>query len=299
MKFLHPKQRLDSKTIVTIGAFDGVHQGHKQIFYNVNSIAEKNNFPSVMVTFEPPPKRFFSMGDIQNLTTLTEKVEILNQIGVDYLLVLPFNRALVNTPYDEFVKDLLINRLNAHTLVFGEDFKMGKDRGGDIEALSQIDVTTLMIPTLKIEDEYVKSTAIRHFVKIGEIEKANTFLGYNYQISGKVKKGHGLGKQLGFATANLDVAPEKLLPGNGIYAIKSIDNRWGLLYIGVRPTFEGLERSVEVHYIDYSGNLLNKKLSVRILKKLRNEQKFSSKEELMYQMSLDKRRLIRLIQSDN
>jgi riboflavin kinase/FMN adenylyltransferase len=184
MQLLHPKQEIKSPTVVTIGTFDGVHLGHRKIFEKVQKIARKKDLKSILVTFEPPPKRFFSNGKIENLTILSEKVEILADIGLDYFLVLPFNKELVRTSYKDFVKKTLKNSLQAKYLVVGYDFRMGHGKEGNPENLMEMGFFVTIIAPFKIEGEPVKSSFIRELVKEGKIERANKFLGYPYRLSG-------------------------------------------------------------------------------------------------------------------
>lgn len=300
MRLLHPKQGIKEKSVVTIGTFDGVHLGHRKVFDKVIDISRRRELASVVITLEPPPKRFFSMGEIENLTTLSEKTEILSDIGIDYLLVLPFNRELINTESKDFVKKVLIDLLCAEYLVIGYDFRMGKNQDGTQESLLNLPLYVNVISPYIKENEPVKSSTIRSYVSEGLIHKANAFLGYNYRISGNIVKGLGIANGLGFPTVNIQPSPEKLLPSDGVYAVKLFGRKkFGMLYIGTRPTFDINKKTVEIHFID-SVNLSNvKTLTVEIIKKIRDEEKFRSKNDLIEQLVVDKNETIALFKEEN
>ncbi|MFP4458489.1 MAG: bifunctional riboflavin kinase/FAD synthetase [Candidatus Zixiibacteriota bacterium] len=300
MRILHPRQTLQIKSAITIGTFDGVHLGHKAIFQKVQDISRNKDLASVMITFEPPPKRFFSKGNIENLTTLSEKIDIISNIGIDYLLVLPFNKELVNTSWKKFVRKILEEKLNIKYLVVGYDFRMGKDKEGSPEKLLNMPFYVNIVSPFRIGKEPVKSSFIRDLVKKGEIKKANCFLGYNYNISGNTVKGLGLARKLGYPTINFRPSPEKLLPPNGVYAIESREShKAGMLYIGNRPTFDINDKTIEVHFIDDIVDFDFKTISIEILEKIRDEKKFANRNELISQLAIDKERTIALIRKEN
>ena len=300
MRLLHPRQKLHDKTVVTIGTFDGVHLGHKEIFKKVTEISRRYNLKSVLITFEPPPKRFFSNGKIENLTTLSEKTEILADIGIDYLLVLPFNKELVNTSWNKFVRHTLMDSLNVQYLVVGYDFRMGKDQEGSPDKLLEMPFFVNILSPFSIKGEPVKSSYIRELIQKRKIEKANRFLGYNYILTGCIVKGLGIASKIGFPSLNLRIMPEKLLPPSGVYAIEApATGDFGMLYIGNRPTHGIDKMTVEIHFLN-PGKILNKReISIRIVKKIRNEKKFDSENELIQQLTVDKKHTNALFRDEN
>ncbi len=292
MNILNPQQALTEPTAVTVGTFDGIHMGHRQILASLLQCAQAEGLSSVMVTFEPPPKRFFSKGKIKNLTTLKEKIGILEELGLENLLILPFNRELVTTGYQSFVSSILIDILKASVLVGGYDFRFGYNRNGDTKNVSQLKVVE--IPPLKIDGTPVKSSTIRTLIEEGSIELAEKFLGYNYLISGEVTKGLGIASTLGFPTINILPPPEKLIASNGVYG--AVEKRLGpgLVYIGKRPTFDNGDRSIEIHLMD-TPEIIPDNISISLLYKLRDERKFPSKKALIDQLILDKEKFRRLL----
>ena len=235
-------------TIVTIGTFDGVHIGHQKIIKRLVDIAHKKHLKSVVLTFFPHPRMVLqNNNDIKLLNTIEERETILSDLGLDYLVVKTFTKEFANLSAEEFVKNILVDKLNAKHIIIGYDHRFGKGRSANIDDLKsfgkQYDFEVEEISVQDIEDVSVSSTKIRNALNDGDIITANTYLGYGFYITGKVAKGKGLGRKIGFPTANIEIAEDyKLIPKNGVYVIKtSIENKlvYGMMNIGMNPTVNG------------------------------------------------------------
>lgn len=288
----------EKNTVVTVGSFDGLHKGHFKILNRLQDISKASNSKSVLLTFDPHPRQVVSKNyNFSILTSLDEKKEILANAGLDAVIVQKFTEEFSNLTSDQFIKNILVEHLGISHIVVGHDHKFGKDRLGDSDKLKQFgkqynfEVTS--VPAETIDGEIISSTNIRHALNDGEIEKASFLLGRNYRFSGEVVHGAQRGRTLGFPTANLKLDdPRKAIPKNGVYAVSctcSGKNQFGVMNIGFRPTFEN-EREVviEVHLIDFNKDIYGEKLSVDLIKRLRDEKKFASKDELVHQIEKDK-----------
>lgn len=241
--------------------------------------------------------------DIKLLNTLEEKVQILESMGLDYLIIHPFTKEFSRLSAIEFVRDILVNDLKTKKIIIGYDHRFGRNRNANIQDLmtfgSTLDFEVEEIPAQEIDDVSVSSTKIRNALLSGDIATANSYLNYAYMLTGTIKKGKGLGKQFGFPTANLHIAePYKLIPKNGVYVVKSsIDGKtyFGMMNIGFNPTVSGTEKSIEVNFFDFEGDLYDKKVQVGILHRIRDEHKFDSVEELREQLKKDKKQSLTLI----
>ena len=284
--------------VVTSGTFDGVHYGHRQILKRVIKEAKNLNGQSVVLTYWPHP-RFVLGGDPSNLkllSTIDEKIELLSGCGIDYLIKLEFNREFSELSSDQFIKSILLESIGVKKLIIGYDHKFGKDREGGFDYLkshqSDYGFDVEEISKQEIDDVGVSSTKIRQALSAGDIQTANHYLGYEYEISGIVTKGDQIGRKMGFPTANIYMPFEhKLIPLDGAYAvrIKANDQKLkGMLNIGVRPTVKGLARTIEVNIFDFDSDIYGRPLTVQFVKKLRNEAKFESLEDLKLQLSKDK-----------
>jgi len=277
-----------SNVAATIGSFDGLHLGHRKIIAALTEKARAMNLEPVLVTFEPHPQLVLGKrGPIEVLTTLEEKLEILEKTEIKTVVVLEFNSQLASFPPEEFVNHILRDKLDMKALVIGFDHHFGKDRSGNTELLERLsradkfDFT--VVPEFKIGGNDVKSTAIRKELKNGSYADAVALLGYNYLITGKIVKGHGIGKTMGYPTINLAVPPTKLLPKKGVYSVLAkIDSRQykGMAYIGERLTFEDLSLSVEVNLFDFSGNAECETVTLELVEFIRTPQKFDTVEGL-------------------
>ena len=285
-------------TIVTIGTFDGVHIGHQKIIKRLVDIAHKKHLNSVVLTFFPHPRMVLqNNNDIKLLNTIEERETILSDLGLDYLVVKTFTKKFANLSAEEFVKNILVDKLNAKHIIIGYDHRFGKGRSANIDDLKsfgkQYDFEVEEISVQDIEDVSVSSTKIRNALNDGDILTANTYLGYNFYITGKVVKGKGLGRKIGFPTANLEIAEDyKLIPKNGVYVIKtSIENKlvYGMMNIGMNPTVNGTKKTIESHFFNFNNDIYNQTLKIEFVARLRDEQKFESVELLKKQLKLDEK----------
>ena len=284
-------------TVITIGTFDGVHIGHRQILKKLITSAKSGNLKSTVLTFFPHPRMVLQKdSDIKLLNTIDEKIRILETLDLDYLIIHPFTREFSRLSATEFVRDILVNSLKTKKIIIGYDHRFGRTRDANITDLiafgNTLDFEVEEIPAQEVDDVSVSSTKIRKALENGQIEIANKYLGYSYMLTGKVKKGKGLGRQIQFPTANLHIEESyKLIPKNGVYVVQSkIDGTVvsGMMNIGYNPTVSGEERSIEVHFFDFAGDLYDRKLQIDILARIRDENKFGSVEALKNQLIKDK-----------
>ncbi|MDC6366129.1 MULTISPECIES: bifunctional riboflavin kinase/FAD synthetase [Flavobacteriaceae] len=292
------------QTAITIGTFDGVHLGHRKILERLINSAKSSGLKSTVLTFFPHPRMVLQKDtDIKLLNTLDEKVQILSELGLDYLIVHPFTKEFSRLSATEFVRDILVNSLKTKKVIIGYDHRFGRNRNANIQDLitfgNTLDFEVEEIPAQEIDDVSVSSTKIRKALLDGGVNTANNYLSYPYMLTGTIIKGKGLGKQFGFPTANLHV-PEnhKLVPKNGVYVVKSILNGkeyFGMMNIGFNPTVLGTEKTIEVNFFEFEGNLYGKKIQVGILHRIRDEHKFNSVEELKEQLKKDKHLSLELI----
>lgn len=292
-------------TVLTVGTFDGVHLGHKFIFEKLKEISDRKNLRSVVVTFSPHPRTVVSQSfDLKLLTTFDEKTEVLSNIGIDNLVVVKFDEAFSKLTSREFIEIYLVNKIGLSEFVIGHDHKFGKDRGGDELKLrelgEQLNFNVKTVGPVSVDDSIISSTKIRNALSDGELDFANKLLGRFYSFRGNVVKGATRGRILGFPTANISVEDKfKLIPKTGVYAVRCLidgDIVYGVMNIGYRPTFtDDGSLSLEVHLFDFDKDVYGSTMKVELLKRLRSEQKFNSKEELIYQIERDKRLAIQEI----
>ena len=294
----------DSNTIITIGTFDGIHLGHQEIIKKLFERSRYHKGRSFLITFHPHPRKVVSKSNnIKILSTPDEKISILEKMGLENLFIINFTPEFSQQSPASFINDFLIRKIGLREIVVGHDHKFGKGREGTFETLESLskslEFEMSMVDEFKVNDEPVNSTKIRNALSQGDVRKANSFLGREYIFTGKVIEGDKRGRELGYPTANilLDDA-DKLLPGLGIYAAcVIIDNEKfpGLLSIGKRPTFyDNGEIIPEVYIYDFDRNIYNKKITVAVIDKIRDEEKFSSPEDLINQMNKDKEAGIRI-----
>ncbi len=313
-----------NKAIVTIGTFDGVHLGHQTILKRVNELAIKQNAESVLLTFHPHPRTvLFPDGpEMRFLSTFPEKQALLEKAGIKYLIIHPFTKELSQVSAYDYVKTILVDKLHVQTLVIGHDHRFGHKREGSIKELKEWAPTLgFMVEEMtpfQSDGITISSSKIRKALADGDMQTANTYLGYTYSIHAKVVRGLNLGgKELGYPTANLEVEDKKkIMPGDGIYAVYvKIGDQWpvtsgqsslttndlplttykGMMSIGLNPTVEGKGRSMEVHIFDFDNIIYDKHLSVFFHKKIRNEAKFDSMEALKKQMDNDRDVTLKLL----
>lgn len=287
----------DEHTAVTIGTFDGVHIGHQKIIKKLVDAARKNRLKSVILTFFPHPRMVLQKdSNIKLINTIEERGNMIETLGVDYVLIKTFTEDFSRLSAEDFVKRILVDKLHAKRVIIGYDHRFGRNRNADIEDLKvfgkQYGFEVEEIPAQDIDDVAVSSTKIRKALEEGNIEKANKYLGYDFMLTGEVIKGKGLGKQLGFPTANIYIKENyKLIPRYGSYVVRSsIDGQWvyGMMNIGLNPTVSGKEESIEVHFFDFDVDIYNKKVQISLLHRLRDEVKFESVETLKDQLLKDR-----------
>lgn len=285
------------KTILTLGTFDGVHLGHQSILKKLAEAKENGIYETLLLTFFPHPRMVLQQDtSIKLLNTIEEKAELLDKFGIDNLIIHPFDAAFSNLSAEEFVKEILVDKLNIHKIIIGHDHRFGKNRTADINDLvsfgKKYGFEVEQISAHEIDEIAISSTKIRKALMEGNIQLANQFLGYSYFISGKVIEGKKIGRTLGFPTANIQINESyKLLPKNGVYIVSSEINDiqyFGMMNIGNNPTLGENEQSIEVHYFDMSENIYNKKLKITILEHIRDERKFNSLPDLQAQLEKDK-----------
>ncbi len=288
-------------TVVTIGTFDGLHKGHQLVVEQLKQLAKEQNGETVIFTFYPHPRIVTSpdKANLRLLTTKNEKIKLFEKFGVDHLVIYPFNKEFSELSYSEFVKNILVDKMETRCLVVGYDHRFGKNREGGYEYLQKCaDKHNFIVhktDALSVEAEKVSSTKIRMALEAGDIKRANQYLGYQFTLHGTVVKGEQLGRKLGFPTANIEASDKyKIIPGYGVYAvlIEINDKHFkGMLNIGTRPTFNknADNRSIEVNIFDFSGDMYGKEITLIFVDKIREEQKFNGIDALVQQLKLDKK----------
>lgn len=288
------------KAVITIGTFDGVHMGHRQVIRRLKAEAAAVGGESVIITFHPHPRKIVSSTilGIRLINTLEEKTGLLAELGIDHLVVVPFTPAFANQPAETYLTEFLIGKFHPHTIIIGYDHRFGRERLGDYRLLEKnaavYHYQLKEIPKHVLENISISSTNIREAILHSNIATANTLLGYEYFFSGEVVHGDKLGRKLGYPTANLKTHnEEKLIPGNGIYAVyvqlEGTDRKLkGMMSIGFRPTVDGKKRVAEVNIFDFDKEIYGETLKVTLKKYLREEIKFDSLDALVKQIDQDK-----------
>ena len=294
------------KTFVTIGTFDGIHLGHQKVIKNLIKNAKRKGASSVLLTFFPHPRMVLQKDvDIKLINTITERTQLLKKLGLEALIIQPFTTAFSEYSAVDFVKNVFVDKLHVSKLVVGYDHHFGKNREGNFEQLEVYGETfnfeVEKISQQDIDNIAVSSTKIRKAIENGEIEKANSYLGYNFMLTGEVVQGKNLGEKIGFPTANLHIQESyKLIPKTGAYVVKAtIENKtiFGMMNIGFRPTVSGKNQTIEIHFFDFNENLYGKTIEAEVLCFLRNEHKFESVELLQQQLKEDQQKSLEIIRS--
>lgn len=298
----------NSAKILTIGTFDGVHLGHQKILKYMVELAMKQELTPAVLTLFPHPRMVLQKDDdIKLLNTIDERIQLLKNHGIKDVIVKEFTQDFANLSSKDYVKQILVDELNTKQVVIGYDHHFGKNRSGNIEDLKnfakEFNFRVEEISAQEIKDVTISSTKIRNALNQGNIEMANSYLGYNYFFSGKVVKGKGIGKTLSFPTANIQIEETyKLIPCDGVYAVKSIFNSlpiYGMMNIGTNPTVGGRSRSIEVHFFDFNENLYDQTLSIEFLNFIRKEQKFENLDALKTQLQKDKNSILTYIKTNH
>jgi riboflavin kinase / FMN adenylyltransferase len=286
--------------VLTIGTFDGVHAGHRELIAQMKKQATEINGETVIITFDPHPRTIINAASgIRMINTLDEKIELLSETGIDHLVIVAFTEKFAQLSPEEYISQFLIRYFQPHTLIIGYDHHFGKGRTGNYELLKQqsaiFHYQLMEIPAHLLDSISVSSTRIREAIGFCDMASANHLLGYTYFFSGDVREGSKLGRTIGFPTANISVEEKlKLIPGDGVYAVDvRISDETGKQYrammnIGFRPTVDGTKRMIEVNIFDFERMIYGQSLRIYVKKFLRPEQKFSGLEELKTQLAIDK-----------
>lgn len=298
--FFDDQTRLDKPTVATIGFFDGVHRGHRYLINRIVSEAETDGMESIVITFDRHPRQVLQ-DEYQPklLTPLDDKLLLLSRTKVNHVVVLHFDKDMAALSAREFMQNILFKQLNVRKLFIGYDNRFGHDRTDGFDDYvrygREIGMEVVNNPAFSMKGVNVSSSVVRKCIEQGEIEMANSFLGYPYSVAGKVVGGFREGRKLGFPTANLSLDdPAQLIPAHGVYAVKvrtphSLEMKRGMTNIGVRPTFEGIEVSLETHILNFSDDIYGQQLRVFFVHRIRDEHKFDSLDELSDQLKNDKK----------
>ena len=285
------------KTIVTIGTFDGAHIGHQKIIEKLIQESKSSDSESLILTFFPHPRMVLhETSSIKLLNTINEKSSLLEKMGLDNLVIHPFDKEFSNLSAEEFVKTILVDLFNVQKIIIGYDHRFGKNRAANIENLIEFGekygFEVEQISAQEIDSVSVSSTKIRVAITNGNMAVANEFLGYDYLLSGKIIQGKQLGRTIGFPTANLKIKENyKLIPKIGVYIVKSILQEktvFGIMNIGLNPTVNGEDLSIEVHFLDFDSDIYDTEITVSVIERIRDEQKFTSIDLLKSQIQKDK-----------
>ncbi len=288
---------LFNKAVITTGSFDGVHLGHAQIISQLINEAKRINGTPVLITFYPHPKQIVQIKDkpLFVLNTPEEKYELLQKMGIENIVVVPFDKEFSEMSAKKYIYDFLVKKFNPSLIVVGYDHRFGNNREGDFNLLKNEGINNnyevIEIPEHILKDITISSTKIRTALFSGETDTAAAYLGYNYFFSGIVMEGNKLGRTIGYPTANLNIANEnKLIPGNGVYAVDIFINKKfykGMMNIGNRPTVNGKERTIEVNIFNFNEDIYGEEIKIILKKFLRNEIKFQELEMLTAQLKID------------
>ena len=310
--------------VITIGTFDGVHAGHRKIIEQLKNEAEKTGGETVIITFHPHPRKIVREGQspVPILTTLNEKIDLLEAIGINHLVVIPFDEAFAVQSAEEYIQNFLYQKFHPHTIIIGYDHKFGRNRSGNYQLLEkygkELGFVVKEIPEHILNEVTISSTKIREALLNHDVRTANHFLSYPYFFEGIVVKGKQLGRTIGYPTANIEIEDkEKLVPGNGIYAVEAqivgyelsaISHQpseetkpvfphtpnlipqtlQGMMSIGLNPTVNGTQRTIEVNLFDFNQDIYGQTLRISLIQYLRDEEKFSGLDALKEQLAKDK-----------
>lgn len=297
--------RIEKPTIVTIGTFDGVHLGHQKILQRLSEIKAETGFQTLVLTFEPHPRKvlFPDQRDLRLLTLVDEKLDLLRSFGVDVAVVYPFSRQFSELASDVYIREILCSQLKTRKLVIGYDHRFGKGRTGDIRVLRQAakenGFEVEEISARDIDSIAISSTKIRKALEEGKLDLAAEFLGHPYFLNAQVIQGKQLGRSIGYPTANLKTAEEKLIPRNGVYFVKlEVEGQWhfGMLNIGTNPTTDRDDSvKIEVHLFDFDRTIYFRSVRLQFIRRLRDEKNFKGLEELTAALDEDKKNCLLLM----
>ena len=293
-------------TIVTIGTFDGVHLGHQKIVAQITKNADALNCESLVLTFFPHPRMVLQEStEMKQLNTLNEKIALLDNLGIDNLVVHPFDKEFSRLTAEEFVKKVLVDVFKIKKIIIGHDHRFGRNRTATIDDLINFGETygfeVEQISAEEINEVSISSTKIRNALLEGNIELATNYLGYDYSLTGIISKGKQLGRTIGYPTANITIEEDyKLIPNNGVYIAKSVLNGktvFGMMNIGTRPTVDGTKQTIEINFFDFKQDLYGQKITIALLHRMRSEQKFESIDALKNQLGKDKKTALAFIEN--
>ena len=296
---------INSPTILTLGTFDGVHKGHQKILKKLKTEAKKDNLKSVVLTFFPHPRTVLNPDfPLKLINTIEERSNLFEKSGIDILITHPFDKNFSELSPDEFVKNILVDKLNIKKILIGYDHRFGKNRTAGIMDLKSFGLKyNFQVIEISVEEQNkvsISSTKIRNSVEKGNLSKAKSYLGYDFSLKGKVIKGNAIGRTLGFPTANLNIEEDyKLIPKKGVYLISTqLDNKvvFGMMNIGVKPTLDLKKETIEVNLFNWNKNLYGKVIKVFVMEYLRGEKKFDSLNDLKNQIELDEKTCAKLIE---
>ncbi len=284
--------------MVTIGTFDGVHRGHRAVFDVMRQEAEKLNGETVVITFHPHPRIVLgtkSPEDLKFINTQERKIKLIEEAGIDNLIIIEFTKEFAKNSSETFIKDFIVKYIRPKMIIVGHDHHFGRNRHGSFELLvktgKQLGFEVKRVEPLIVDGVTVSSTLIRKLLEEGRIKEANKFLGYEYSITGKVVHGNGIGKTIGYPTANIEVSNEyKLITANGVYACRvEVDGKiyGGMGNIGFRPTIDDDKFTIEVNIFDFDKDIYGETITIYFVDRLRNEVKFDSLEALKKQLAED------------
>jgi len=287
--------------VITTGAFDGVHKGHQQIIARMQEIAGEIGGETIIITFHPHPRKITSSipGEIKQLTSLNERIALLEKAGIDHLVVIPFDYQFSNLTADEYIAQFLVQHFHPNTIIVGYDHHFGKGRMGNFEMLvnagKEYNFKVEQINEQLIDNEIISSTQIRNYLSEKNITKANDLLGYSYFFDGFIVRGNQIGRTIGFPTANLHINDEeKIIPANGVYAVRVLGKCLGdsifegMMNIGVRPTVDGHKKVIEVNIFDFNDDIYEQTITVMVYDYIRGEVKFDGLDALKEQLNKDK-----------
>ena len=291
--------------VVTTGTFDGVHLGHQTIISKLNRLAEDHDGESIILTFHPHPRFVIKPDDksLKLIQTLDERIALFEKYGVDNLVVASFSKAFSQISANEYISHFLVDKFHPKVIVIGYDHQFGKDRGGDVTLLksyrAQYGFEVEEIGKRMLEDISISSSKIREALNSGDVQSAAILLGHPFSISGFVVKGAQIGQSIGFPTANIHVSADyKLIPKTGVYAVQVLhkDRQFtGMLNIGYRPTFEGTGKTIEVNIFDFNESIYGEQINIKLIDRIRDEQKFGSKDLLIQQLMKDRSESIKIL----
>ena len=294
IKDINNIEKTTSNNCISIGNFDGMHKGHIELVKETVRIAKENNLVPTVLTFDQMPEEYFKANDFFRLMEMSDKYKVFEKLGVEQVLVIPFDKSFSEINENIFIKEILIEKLSLKYLIVGKDFKFGYKRMGNIELLQKYselgDYNLLSLDLVKISSDKISSRDIRILIKNGKIKEANQLLAVPFSLSGKVIHGEKRGRRLGYPTANIEIY--KSYPINGIFLVNILfeDKKlFGLASWGNKPTFSGIDHVLEVNILDFESDIYGKQLKVIFIDKIRDQIKFDNGDELIEQMNKDKK----------